>query len=210
MRVKSSSTPALHALVSMAAATAAPAWADYVWIQPQGGQAEVRAGELARPLARLPAWRQPQSTQATQAVSAHAEADRVRLSPAGRGDLRFTAVVPEGEGVLNHYQARFGREETTPVNDLELVPTTPGGNTFKLVWKGKTVAASQVNVQTSEGWSRVLRPDADGSVTLATPFAGLYVLEVSARVDGDGARFEDKRYADVRHTATLSFEVARP
>jgi hypothetical protein len=65
-----------------------------------------------------------------------------------------------------------------------------------------------VNVWTSAGWRRALRPAKDGSVSLETPFAGLYVLEVSAKVNGS-VTVGGQTYDDVRHTATLSFEVAR-
>ena len=88
------------------------------------------------------------------------------------------------------------------------MPTEPNGNTFKLVWKGNTVAASQVNVDTAEGWRRVLKPAKDGTVTLTTPFPGLYVLEVTARVNG-AVTVDGKKYEEVRHTATLSFDVPR-
>lgn len=48
----------------------------------------------------------------------------------------------------------------------------------------------------------------DGTITLATPFPAIYVLEVSAKVNG-AATIDGKKYEDVRHTATLSFEVMR-
>jgi len=197
------------ALVGLALGTVAlPAVADALWLQPaRGGQAEVRAGTLAKPLAALPALKDPKASQGGQPVAARAEAGRFAIDAGADADLHFTAVHPGAQGVLTHYQARLGRRDTVPANDLELVPTTPGGTTFRLMWKGKAVAAAQVEVETAEGWSRTLRPDADGSVTLTTPFPGLYVLEVSARVDGKGASFEGQDYPDVRHTATLSFEV---
>jgi hypothetical protein len=133
--------------------------------------------------------------------------DHFLVAPAD-GDIRLTAqVVSQGE-VLNFYQAKLGRSETKAVNDLELVPTEANGNVFKLVWKGNAVAASQVNVSTSEGWIRSLKPAEDGTVILKTPFPGLYVLEVTARVNGS-ATYQGKKYEDVRHTATLSFEVSQ-
>jgi hypothetical protein len=54
----------------------------------------------------------------------------------------------------------------------------------------------------------VLKPAKDGTVSLATPFPGLYVLEVTARVNG-AVTVDGKKYDEVRHTATLSFEVPR-
>lgn len=121
-------------------------------------------------------------------------------------DVRMTANRVADKGALIIYQARYGRNETKAVNDLELVPTEPNGNTFRLFWKGTVVAASQVNVTTSAGWHRVLKPAKDGSVTLPTSFPGLYLMEVAARINGS-ATVDGKKYEDVRHIATLTFEV---
>lgn len=133
-------------------------------------------------------------------------AEAIAIASPSAADLRLSAQAVSAGNVLNFYQARFGREETKAVNDLELVPTTSNGNTFKLVWKGTVVAASQVNVTTSAGWLRSLKPAEDGSVSLETPFPGLYLLEVTARVNGS-MTYQGKKYEDVRHTATLSFVV---
>jgi hypothetical protein len=135
-----------------------------------------------------------------------AAGDSIAIASSGNGDVRFAATRVLPQGALEYFHAKIGRAETKALNDLELVPTTPGGTTFKLVWKGATVSASQVNVSTSAGWRRVLKPAADGSVSLSTPFPALYLLEVSAKING-AVTVEGKTYEDVRHTATLTFEV---
>lgn len=184
--------------------------ADYLWLQRDGGQAIVRAGELHQPLARLPALQDPHALLADgKVLPAQARADHFAVAPglAGAGDLRFTATQVGADGVLTYHQARLGRSETRAVSDLELVPVEPNGNTFQLVFKGRPVAASQVNVDTSEGWRRVLVPAADGTVGFTPAFPGLYVLEVTARVDNGSVTLDGRKYDDVRHTTTLSFEV---
>lgn len=197
----------VQAMVAMCLISSLAAKADYVWLEP--GQEGVRAfvgmheANIQADVAAL------NSSRAFVAdgkeLSLQKEKNHFLLAPAA-GDVRFTAqVVSQGE-VLNFYQAKLGRSETKAVNDLELVPTEPNGNVFKLVWKGNAVAASQVNVSTSEGWVRSLKPAEDGAVTLKPLFPGLYVLEVTARVNGS-ATYQGKKYEDVRHTATLSFEV---
>ncbi len=210
------SFPISRLVLAAGLATAvASAHAEYLWLQSaNAGAAHAYVGELdaAR---RLPA----SSVAAPRAYLADGkdlplavEAERFTITGAAGGDLRLLARRVsgdgDGDGVLTLYQAKFGRTETKAVNDLELVPTEPGGNTFKLMWKGGAVAASQVNVQTAEGWRRVLKPAADGTVSLATPFPGLYVLEVTAKVNGS-ATVDGRKFDDVRHTATLSFEVPR-
>jgi hypothetical protein len=177
------------------------AQADALWLQPHADGAQALAGTVAQPAPSLP-------------LQASVQAASIQVPrPQGRGgaavpDLRLQARHVDPQGVLTYYQAKLGRQDTKAQSDLELVPTTPGGNTFKLVWKGQTVPATRVNVDTSAGWSRTLTPAADGTVQLETPFAGLYVLEVSARINGS-AMVDGTKYEEVRHTATLSFEVVR-
>lgn len=211
-RLSPLSLPLRRLAVAAALLAAGAAHADYLWLQREGATARAYAGELARPLAALPAL---QNTHATLADGKElplapqaGHIDIVLADGAPAQDLRLSASRPGEGGALITYQARWGRQETQAKNDLELVPTTPGGNTFKLVWKGQTVAASQVNVDTSAGWRRTLVPGKDGTVQLDTPFPGLYVLEVTARVNGS-ATVDGKQYDDVRHTATLAFEVPR-
>lgn len=205
--------PRLRRPAAVAAATllvAGNVQADYLWLQRDGSDTTTgrfgEVGKAAQPVVSLAAVRALSANG--KDVPLTVEGDRIVVSPGNDGDLRLTASLGKAAGVLNYYQAKSGRTETRAVNDLELVPTEPNGNTFKLMWKGKSVAASQVNVDTSDGWQRVLKPAADGTVTLATPFPGLYVLEVTVRVDGT-ATIEGKKYEDVRHTATLSFEAPR-
>ncbi|KQO16226.1 hypothetical protein ASF11_08440 [Acidovorax sp. Leaf76] len=205
-----SPSAAAGALLALAAcAWAGHAHADYVWLQRDGAQARAYAGELPRRSAALPPLQAPRAYLADgKDLPVAPQAGHIDITAPGGDDLRLSTLHVTGHGAVTYYQARNGRTETRAANDLELVPTTPGGNTFKLVWKGQTVAASQVNVDTSAGWRRTLAPAADGTVQLETPFPGLYVLEVSAKVNGS-VTVDGKKYDDVRHTATLSFEVPR-
>ena len=196
--------------ITAGALAASLAHADYLWLQSEGGRTRVYAGELHKPLGRLPALQDTKVVLAEGRSAAYEQAaDHFSLAEGGAGDVRFAATRPGPDGVLTYYQARFGRTETQAVNDLELVPTEPGGNTFRLMFKGRPVAASQVNVDTSEGWYRVLTPAKDGTVSFTPAFPGLYVLEVTARVNNGSVTVDGRKYDDVRHTATLSFEVSR-
>lgn len=199
-------------LLLLAACLVAPAHADYVWLERDAaGVASAYVGELDRgrqPVAGLAAPRAFLADGKDLPLESDGERFAVPASGGDTGDLRLVASRVTDKNALNYYQARFGRTETKAVNDLELVPTTANGNTFKLVWKGNTVAATQVNVETSEGWRRVLKSNKDGTVSFDPSFPGLYVLEVTAKVNGS-VTVDGKKYDDVRHTATLSFEVPR-
>jgi hypothetical protein len=191
---------------------ASAARADYLWIERDGTTVKVRAGELAKPLAALPALSDAKAVQAGGKSLPHTTAgDHYAFSPADAADVRFSALRAGTDGVLTYFEARFGRRDTQPASDLELVPATPDGNTFRLFFKGQPVAASRVNVETSEGWRRALTSAPDGTVSFTPSFPGLYVLEVSAQVNNGNITLDGKTYKDVRYTATLSFEApARP
>lgn len=201
--------------LSASLALANPAYANYLWLEKDGaaeaGQARFRvySGELDKRDAAMPQIQLPKAVPSADApalpLTPRGDHLSIDASQAG-GDLRFSAHEVTGANTVVFYQARYGRTDTKAVNELELVPTTPGGNTFRLMWKGNAVAATQVNVETSEGWRRVLKPGKDGTVTMTTPFPGLYVMEVTAKVNGS-VTIDGKEYTDVRHVATLSFEV---
>lgn len=196
--------------VAGALAVALPACADYLWLQREGGQVDVRAGDLRHPRTALPALRDGRAkTGSGPDLPLTIQGDRMAITVPGDSwekDLRFTAVQIGADGLLTYFQVRWGRNETQPVNDLELVPTAPHGNTFRLYFKGRPVAASQVNVETSEGWQRTLSPASDGTVSFTPSFPGLYVLEVTARLNDAAVMLDGRKYEDVRYVATLSFE----
>ncbi|WP_175154213.1 hypothetical protein [Phytopseudomonas flavescens] len=184
--------------------------AEYLWVE-RGPAPQAKAYLSGfQPSERLSLGKllQPSVRQADGKIAAlRASGDAYPLTDSGQGDLRVSAKLPEGDKLVI-YEAKAGRHETKAVNDLELVPTTSGGNAFKLYWKGSVVSASQVNVYTSEQWTRTLKPDADGVVSFDPSFPARYVLEVVAQVNG-AATVDGKRYDSVVHVATLSFEVPR-
>ncbi len=181
--------------------------AEYFWIDADADGKRIQSGELNKPGAALPVQEARAFSADGKTVALEAADGAYKAAAGNSGDLRFTAHRVEDKSLIV-YHARFGRQETKAVSDLELVPTTPGGDTYRLFWKGNAVAAAQVNVSTSEGWSRVLRPAADGSISFIPSFPALYVLEISAKLNG-AVSVAGTKYDDVRHVATLSFRVAR-
>lgn len=183
--------------------------AEYLWMESEAsGGIRIKYGTLdgkPLPIAGISGVQASQGTQKN--LPLQAEGEGLKLVSSRTGDLRVLGhrVTPEGTLVL--FQAKEGRSETKAVNDLELVPLTTNGNTFQLIWKGQKVAIPQVKVTTSEpGWNRVLLPDANGNVTLTTPFPATYVLELSAKLNGS-TTLGDKTYQDVRHVVSLSFKA---
>ncbi|MFT4160777.1 MAG: hypothetical protein QM643_12320, partial [Shinella sp.] len=179
--------------------SAMPAQADILWLQRSGDKVQAWVGELQKPVTSLPELADPQPVQreGLPALAYEQAADHFSFAPGG-GDARFRAAHAGTDGVLTHYQARYGRAETKAINDLELVPTEPGGSTFRLFFKGRPANASRVNVETAAGWRKSLTPNPDGTVTLDTPIPGLYVLEVTAKVNNASVTVEGRKYEDVR------------
>lgn len=182
--------------------------ADYLWMEPVAGGVQVKYGTLdgkQLPMTEVSGLQASQGDTKNLPVQADGKAMKVITSRSG--DVRVVGhrVTPEGTLVL--FQAKEGRSDIKPANDLELVPTTPNGNTFQLIWKGQKVAIPQAMLTTSEsGWNRVLRPDANGNVTLSTPFPATYVLDLSAKLNGS-TTIDGKVYKDVLHTVSLSFKA---
>lgn len=202
------SATGLLALCLLASGTVAQA--DAIWLERTATGASAHLGDALQRTPSLPPLLAPRAFLSDgKDLPLTMQADHLAIAlESTSADLRLHASQVSSKGVLIHYQAKAGRQDTRAVNDLELVPTTPGGSAFLLMWKGQAVAATQVNVDTSAGWHRTLAPAADGTVQLDIPFPGVYVLEVSAKVNG-AVTVEGKKYDNVRHTATLSFEVPR-
>jgi hypothetical protein len=186
---------------------ASQAFAAYVWLEKEAsGGIKASYGELngrRLPVAGLTGARAFADGRDLGLTMA---GDTISIAtPLSSRDLRFTARTVGDKGV-QYYHARFGRSETKAGDDLELVPTEANGNAFKLYWKGNVVSASQVNVMTADGWTRVLKSEPDGSMKLPTSVPGLYVLSVETQTTG-AVTIDGKQYDSVRRTATLSFTV---
>jgi hypothetical protein len=192
------------ALAGLCIFTSQACAATYVWLDKEAsGGIKASYGEVngkKQPVAGLTATRAFLADGRDLGLTAAGDTISI-ATPVSSQDMRFTA-----RSANQFYYARFGRNETRAMNDLELVPTEANGNTFKLYWKGNAAPASQVNVMTEDGWTRVLKAEPDGSVKLSTSVPGLYVLWIEVQVNG-GASIDGKPSDSVRHIATLSFRV---
>jgi hypothetical protein len=105
------------------------------------------------------------------------------------------------------YHAKAGRNATQARLDLELTPTAPNSNQFVLIFRGQPLAKTSVTVFGPPKWEKSLRTDDQGKVTINTPWAGRYVVEV-AHIEESPGEFNSEKYDRVRHVATLSFVTA--
>ena len=137
--------------------------------------------------------------------------NNLEINAKGRGDVRFVdSSVParedkeKGGATKTIYYAKAGRAETAAKLDLELVPTTANGNTFVLIFSGAPLPKAELTIIGPSKWEKPLVTDEQGRVTLPTPWAGRYVLEVTHFDEKAGGSGEEK-FNRTRHISSLSF-----
>ncbi|CAN5620435.1 hypothetical protein BH10PSE6_BH10PSE6_22470 [soil metagenome] len=87
--------------------------------------------------------------------------------------------------------ARFvpDRAPRTATLDLDVVPVADGK--YQVVFKGKPLAKTKVEVITPSGWGREVQTGEDGGFEVALPWRGAYVLEVHHNDRTPGKRGEE-------------------
>ena len=137
--------------------------------------------------------------------------NNLEINAKGRGDVRFVdSSVPlredkeKGGATKTIYYARAGRAETAVKLDLELAPTTTNSNIFVLVFLGAPLPKAELTIIGPPKWEKPLVTDEQGRVTLPTPWAGRYVLEVT-HFDEKAGGSGDEKFNRTRHISSLSF-----
>jgi hypothetical protein len=117
----------------------------------------------------------------------------------------------EGGKTRTVFYAKAGRSATAAKMDLEVFPITANGGTFVLLFRGAPLPKASVTVYGPPKWEKPLRTDEQGQITVPTPWAGRYVLEVSHVEDAAGSAGGEP-VDRTRHVSTLSFmhEEGRP
>lgn len=194
----------------MATATATAAQAHGMWIESAGGGLQVQYGEPAiRVLEQSPAkleaialtraepargggaltWRRDGITTALT------RRDGGAAAPDAFVEARVAAA---GHGPARHFYARHAAwplRSADPSTTLDIVPTAEP-NRFAIHYKGAPLTKGALKVVAPSLWLQVHDIDERGRVRIATPWSGLYVLDV------------ELHEAAVVHRATLSFTVA--
>ena len=135
----------------------------------------------------------------------------MEINVKGRGDVRFVdSGVParedkeKGGSTKTIYYAKAGRTETAAKLDLELVPTVANGNAFVLIFSGVPLPNAELTIIGPSKWEKPLVTDEQGRVTLPTPWAGRYVLEVT-HFDEKAGGIGEEKFNRTRHISSLSF-----
>jgi hypothetical protein len=193
--------------------------AHFVWLERDGdGPARAYFGEWIDDIREktgglLDRFKAPRAFlgSSNDALPIKRNANNLEIIVKGRGDVRFVdSSVPPREdkekgGITKTiYYAKAGREETAAKLDLELTPITSGGNTFVLLFFGAPLGKTELTIIGPPKWEKPLVTDEQGRVTVPTPWAGRYVLEITyfdeKPGDSGGGKFNR-----TRHISSLSF-----
>jgi hypothetical protein len=212
-------TSILIAAVLLTLSLAAPAPAHYVWLERDGdGPARAYLGEWIDDIREknggmLDRIKAPKVFigVGTETLPVKRNENNLEFPTKGRGDVRLVEdSMParedkeKGGATKTIYYAKAGRSETAAKLDLEFVPTTPNGNTLVLIFLGAPLGKVEVTLIGPSKWQKPLVTNEKGQVTLPTPWAGRYVLEVThfdEKAGGSGS----EGFSRTRHISSLSF-----
>ena len=203
----------LLAALLVTSSLAQPAAAHMVWLEREGPTVQLYFGEYAEGLreragGHLDAIKNPRLLGAAAPLSR--QPDHIAFGPLPAGDARASEELApwedrrRGGRTRTVFLAREGRAETRPTLDLELVPARAGGEEFTLLFREAPLPRTKVTLIGPHGWTKELNTDAEGRVSLPTPWAGRYVAEIhhtDATAGGQGAAAYDR----TGYVATLSF-----
>lgn len=102
------------------------------------------------------------------------------------------------------YYARAGRTHAGARLDFELVPAAAQSQQLILQFRNKPLADAQVTVINADKWSKELKSDASGGVTLPKLAAGRYIVVASHKEPVD-AKIGNQQVATMHHITTLTF-----
>jgi hypothetical protein len=208
----------LIATGSLILALSVPAHAHYVWLERDGdGPARAYFGEWIDDIREktgglLDRFKAPRVFLGTSndLLPVKRNDNNLEINVKGRGDVRFVdSSVPAREdkekgGITKTiYYAKAGRAKTVAKLDLELVPTTANGNTFGLLFFSAPLPKAELTIIGPSKWKKPLVTDEQGRVTLPTPWAGRYVLEVTHFDEKAGGG--EEKFNRTRHISSLSF-----
>ena len=98
------------------------------------------------------------------------------------------------------------RSGSKPELVLDILPEAGARNAFTVYFRNAPLAKAKVMVYAPNLWMQEHRSDENGKVKIATPWPGLYVLEV-IHMEKQPGEFQGKKFEAVRHRATLSFNT---
>lgn len=213
-----------------------PAWAHFVWLvsQPTNSGTQVQAffsetpeadsAEFLKKIAAmkvvcrvtgkdaLPVSLREQSRGETGSLDGQCDAARPL---AFEGSVVYGVSSRGGSTFLLQYYARHLAADSAASFeklarggvDLDIVPRRDGDQLELVVlWQGKPVEGAQVMAAVGDGKPEELKTDAKGAVRTKVA-AGLYAVRARHIEAGKEGTLGDKKYGEVRHYSTLTFQL---
>ena len=208
----------MTAVFLSAMATAIPAQAHYLWIEPVGEEAHLCFGEYENALreksgGRLDTIAMPEVQDASRAaVTLERKADHLALKAkagqpltAQESSMKVKDLRKNNIGIVKPmYYARFAVSDTESASTLALDIQPVGKGKVRVSLHGKPLAKAKLNIFAPNQWLREYETDDKGEVAVDTPWPGLYVVEV-AYVEPVKGEYQGDAYEGIRHVSTLSF-----
>jgi uncharacterized GH25 family protein len=207
--------------VLMMLAVSAAAHAHYVWLE-RDATGPVRAyfGEwendkIEKSGAALDRIASPLAFagDARQALKIDRRADHLEIQASSAEDVVLveSGLAPRedkqaGGKTKTVFYAKNGRSSTQAKLDLDFVPAAANANQFTLMLRGAPLAKTEIKVYGPPKWEKSFKTDDKGQVTIATPWAGRYVMEV-IHIEPTPGEAAGEKYDRLRHVSTLSFLV---
>lgn len=217
----------MNAVLRLAAVlflTAGSASAHHVWLEPDGGATRLYFGEFGenlreaspgaldrlQPQARLVGSGGEKALTVEKSATGFAVAGTAGSSDAiVAEDARFPMFTRKDGGKSIYWPAaRLVGEGTTYASVLTLDVVPVGDDTYRVVFKGKPLAKAKVEVLTPAGWQRELHTAEDGTLKVALPWRGTYVLEVHHDDKTPGKRGEES-YDVMNYVTSLTVVRSR-
>lgn len=205
----------MKAIATFAAAMIAggsAASAHHIWLEPDGQQVRLYFGEFGENLREASPGMldkiEPQVKAGERALRVEKAANGFVIS----GKLEASdSIVAEDARFPVFAQTRSlywpaarlvtDRAVVAPVLALDVVPAA--GGKYQVSFKGRPLAKAKVEVLTPSGWSRELRTGEDGTIDVALPWRGTYVIEVHHTDKTAGKRGEEA-YDQVNYVTSLT------
>lgn len=206
------------------------AQAHQVWLEQDGQGAKLYFGEFGENLREaspglLDKFVQPVAhkigTQLAEPLSVSKTANGFHIKGRAAAGEALVAEEPaypvterkEGETTLRSIYVPAARLATsfaqqTPQLTLDLVPTgtqTKASVELQAFYKGKPLPKAKVMVVTASNWSQEMHTDAAGRLTVALPWRGTYVLELTHNDRTAGERGTEK-YDRASYVTSLTLQ----
>ncbi len=214
----------LKSLLLVAITFAGSAQAHYLWIERTGDIATLHFGEyeegaMERSPGRLDEIRNPSAAAVMagteKAVTLNKGNDGFGFAAKNKSDAlvaRETSMAvrdgsKQGIGLVKpmFYARNAASFAATPaVLSLDVTPNGKPGQ-FNIWFDGKPLAKATVKIIAPNGWSQEDKSGEDGSLTLAMPWRGQYIIHVIHKEDKAG-EFEGAHFDAIRHRTTLTIE----